>query len=136
MADSTLLLDERDSISSGNSCDYAASYMPNEPMFYCLSPANLNMRSLQQRVETFGSPHWPIENFLETPHDFASAGFYYLGDGDKVKCWYCNDGLEHWERFDTPWRQHSKWFPKCEFLLQKKGIDFVKEALKKYLKLV
>jgi len=33
--------------------------------------------------------------------------------------------LQHWERNDDPWMEHAKWFPQCEYLLQRKGIEFV-----------
>jgi len=34
------------------------------------------------------------------------------GERDRVKCWYCNGGLQNWERNDVPWEEHAKWFPK------------------------
>jgi len=45
------------------------------------------MRNIQQRLETFETPNWPKERILATPLAIASAGFYYLGERDKVKCW-------------------------------------------------
>ena len=51
-----------------------------------------------------------------------------MGDSNRVKCWYCNGGLQHWEAEDTPWFEHAKWFPLCEYILQKKGAEFVCET--------
>ena len=62
----------------------------------------------------------------------ADAGFYYLGDSDRVKCGYCNGGLKNWERYDDPWMEHAKWFPLCEYLLKNKGVDFVKAVVKDF----
>ncbi|CAK8686349.1 unnamed protein product [Clavelina lepadiformis] len=50
---------------------------------------------------------------------------YCPGGRDRVKCWYCNGGLQNWERDDDPWEEHAKWFPMCEFVLQQKGPDYV-----------
>jgi len=35
----------------------------------------------------------------------------YLGERDRVKCWYCNGGLQNWDPDDEPWTEHAKWFP-------------------------
>ena len=34
-----------------------------------------------------------------------------VGERDRVKCWYCNGGMQNWERNDIPWEEHAKWFP-------------------------
>ena len=36
---------------------------------------------------------------------------FLVGERDRVKCWYCNGGLQNWERNDIPWEEHAKWFP-------------------------
>ena len=41
----------------------------------------------------------------------ASNHFSSLGQRDRVKCWYCNGGLQNWERDDDAWTEHAKWFP-------------------------
>ena len=43
------------------------------------------------------------------------AGFYFLGERDRVKCWYCNGGLQNWEPLDELWSEHAKWFPTYVF---------------------
>jgi len=62
----------------------------------------------------------------------SQAGLYYLGERDRVKCWYCNGGLQNWARFDNPWFEHAKWFPTCEYLLQKKGPEFVVNVFNRF----
>ena len=59
-------------------------------------------------------------------------GFYYLGDSDRVKCWYCYGGLKNWERSDDPRMEHAKWFPLCDDMLKNKGVDFVKAVVKDF----
>ena len=94
------------------------------------------MRCFLDRLKIFHlTENWTKEKIRATPFEIADAGFYYFGNNDKVKCWYCNGGLQNWERFDLPWEEHAKFFPKCEFLLKSKGSEFVKNFVKKFPKL-
>jgi len=99
-------------------------------MFPCNNPVNPHMRRLHSRLNTFDEhiSAWPQHRLAATPQDMATAGLYYLGTNDRVKCWYCNGGLQNWDRYDTPWFEHAKWFPQCEFLLQQKGPQYVKSV--------
>ena len=72
---------------------------------------------------------------METCREFADAGFYYLGDQDRVNCFYCNGGLKNWEPTDDPFQEHTKGHPLCEYILKKRGVEFVKNEVKKYLDL-
>ncbi|CAK8686351.1 unnamed protein product [Clavelina lepadiformis] len=96
-------------------------------LFPCSNPVNTHMRSEESRLQTFldHSSSWPAHRIRATPRQIANAGMYYLGVRDRVKCWYCNGGLQNWERDDDPWEEHAKWFPMCEFVLQRKGPDYV-----------
>ena len=40
--------------------------------------------------------------------DLCEAGFFYEGEGDKVKCFWCDGALEMWSRGDDPWAEHAK----------------------------
>ncbi|XP_076811409.1 baculoviral IAP repeat-containing protein 7-like isoform X2 [Clavelina lepadiformis] len=99
----------------------------NMNLFPCSNPMNPHMRSEESRLQTFldHSSSWPAHRIRATPKEIANAGMYYLGVRDRVKCWYCNGGLQNWERDDDPWEEHAKWFPMCEFVLQQKGPDYV-----------
>ncbi|KAH1181901.1 hypothetical protein KIL84_009655 [Mauremys mutica] len=93
-----------------------------------------SMRSEEKRLRTFRQ--WP-ESSPVSATDLAKAGFFFLGPGDRVqcfccggqgdtvRCFYCDGSLRNWELGDDPWREHAKWFPRCEFLLQSRGRDFV-----------
>jgi len=96
-------------------------------VFPCDNPVNLHMSTSQARLSTFYEHirSWPQERFAATPEDMVEAGLHYLGDHDRVKCWYCDGGLQNWDRYDSPWSEHANWFPQCEYLLQKKGTEFV-----------
>ena len=62
---------------------------------------------------------------LFQPKELADTGFYFLGSRDRTKCFYCGSGLHNWESTDDPWYEHAKWYPTCEYLLRKKGLEFV-----------
>ena len=79
-------------------------------MFPCLYPASAHMRNEESRLETFDQ-RWPSQMVTATPREIANAGFFFLGERDRVKCWYCNGGLQNWEQEDEPWTEHAKWFP-------------------------
>ena len=108
----------------------------SEAEFSCAQPINSHMRCLADRLKTFLlTKNWPKEEIRATPFEIADAGFYYLRNKDRVKCWHCNGGLQNWKRFDLPWEEHAKFFPKCEFMLKSKGLEFVENFVKKFPKL-
>ena len=87
-------------------------------------------------METFTeSINWPGARIKATCREFADASFYYLSDRDRVKCFYCNSGLKKWEPTDDPFQEHAKWYPLCEYTLKKRGVEFVKNEVKKHLDL-
>jgi baculoviral IAP repeat-containing protein 2/3 len=61
----------------------------------------------------------------------AQAGFYYLGIADEVRCFYCDGGLRNWLQNDDPWFEHTRWFPKCPFVMLVKGSIYIKNVLQR-----
>ncbi|NWI67216.1 BIR7B protein, partial [Todus mexicanus] len=59
------------------------------------------------------------------PEQLASAGFFYTGQHDLVRCFYCGGGVRNWSFGDDPWREHAKWYPGCEFVLRSRGREYV-----------
>jgi len=60
----------------------------------------------QERSKTFISG---FEKVCPVPaQSLNDAGFYSLGDGDKVKCFWCDGALEQWTKGDDPWQEHAK----------------------------
>uniref|UniRef100_A0A3Q3X926 Uncharacterized protein n=1 Tax=Mola mola TaxID=94237 RepID=A0A3Q3X926_MOLML len=84
--------------------------------------SNPAMQQSEERLLTF--VNWP-SRIPVRPEQLAKAGFYYVGRNDDVKCFCCDGGLRCWESGDDPWVEHAKWFPRCEYLLQEKGQEFV-----------
>jgi len=67
------------------------------------------MATLLPRLKTFIAG-WP-NHLKATPREIAAAGFFYLGQRDRVKCFCCNGGLQNWHFTDEPWFEHAKWYP-------------------------
>nr|XP_043906074.1 baculoviral IAP repeat-containing protein 7-A-like isoform X2 [Solea senegalensis] len=81
------------------------------------------MEAEDSRLTSFHN--WPSEASVH-PDVLARAGFFYTGHSDNVKCFYCDGGLRNWEPGDDPWQEHAKWFPRCEFLIQSRGQDYIR----------
>lgn len=62
--------------------------------------------------------------------DFNWLSIFFLGQGDKVKCFYCGGILWDWDPEDEPYTEHAKWFPKCPWLTLSKGDAFVEKVQK------
>lgn len=83
-----------------------------EDALHITSPTDL--QSEHHRITTFVD--WP-ENCPVRPWELASAGFYYLGNQDNVKCYKCAVMLRNWEPQDTPWEEHKRWSPHCPLVI-------------------
>ncbi|KAM4700537.1 baculoviral IAP repeat-containing protein 2 [Discoglossus pictus] len=94
-----------------------------------INVSNVSMQTYTSRFKTFAT--WP-SRIPVLPKQLASAGFYYVGRNDDVKCFCCDGGLRCWESGDDPWVEHAKWFPRCEYLLRVKGQDFVRDIQERY----
>ncbi|KAL0630046.1 Baculoviral IAP repeat-containing protein 3 [Plecturocebus cupreus] len=90
-----------------------------------ITVSNLSMQTHAARFKTFFN--WP-SSVLVNPEQLASAGFYYVGNSDDVKCFCCDGGLRCWESGDDPWVEHAKWFPRCEYLIRIKGQEFIHQV--------
>ncbi|KAK0042869.1 inhibitor of apoptosis [Biomphalaria pfeifferi] len=75
-----------------------------------------------ERIKTFSN--WPTSHFIQK-EDLADAGFYYAAYGDCARCFFCGGGLRNWEDEDDVWVEHARWFPKCAFIRQLMGQNFV-----------
>ena len=102
----------------------------SDSLYPCRNAINSHMREHQTRVDTFLT--WERSIIQAQPEELAEAGLFYTGERDAVKCWYCNGGLLHWEYNDDPWFEHAKWYPLCEYLLQKKGSQYVRDITARF----
>ncbi|XP_063370643.1 death-associated inhibitor of apoptosis 1-like [Cydia amplana] len=89
-------------------------------------PPHLRYNTEAARLRTF--KHWP-KSMKQKPEEFA--GFYYTGQSDKTKCFYCDGGLKDWEKDEVPWEQHARWFDRCAYVQLVKGGDYVQKVISK-----
>jgi len=89
-------------------------------------PCNPQFAIEASRLESYKNK-WP-SNLAQTPDVLSSAGFFYVGYLDNVKCFFCDGGLCNWEADDEPWTEHARWFPECGFLKQVKGTTFIQKV--------
>lgn len=80
--------------------------------FGFLKPRRPMMAKLDDRLSTFNE--WPTRG--PNPHALASAGLYYLGKEDAVRCYWCAGVLENWKPEDDPLTEHGRKYPDCVFL--------------------
>lgn len=68
----------------------------------------------EDRIRTFQNPShpWPLKSVIDEK-ELARVGFFYLGLGDRVQCYYCNGILRKWSLGDQPLLEHRKHFPNC-----------------------
>jgi len=90
-------------------------------------PCNPQFAIEASRLESYGAGQWP-SNLPQTPQLLSSAGFYYVGHADNVKCFFCDGGLSNWEANDDPWTEHARWFPNCGFLKQVMGTNYIQKV--------
>eukprot|EP00105_Crassostrea_gigas_P019079 XP_011437418.1 PREDICTED: putative inhibitor of apoptosis [Crassostrea gigas] len=91
---------------------------PSYPMF----------ESLSARLRSFSN--WPT-HMTQTPHEMASAGFFYKGYGDFTQCFFCGGVLKDWEAEDDPLIEHARHFHDCAFAQQIQKQGFINLAKKR-----
>ncbi|XP_014613191.1 PREDICTED: baculoviral IAP repeat-containing protein 7-B-like [Polistes canadensis] len=73
---------------------------------------NAGYRFESERLKSFCN--WPVS--YVKPEKLAEAGFYYLGEGDRVKCFECNIEICQWAENDDPMEDHERWSNRCRFI--------------------
>ncbi|CAH0720023.1 unnamed protein product, partial [Brenthis ino] len=89
-------------------------------------PVHSRYASEAARLRSFSD--WP-RSMKQKPEELAEAGFFYTGQGDKTKCFYCDGGLKDWENDDVPWEQHARWFDRCAYVQLVKGREYVQKVI-------
>lgn len=85
-------------------------------------PKHPQFALLNDRLKTY--INWPADK-KQTPQVLAEAGFYHTGETDTVICYCCDGGLCNWDEEDDPWIEHTRWYPRCTYVRQRKGDQFV-----------
>ena len=74
------------------------------------------------RLRTFDT--WSTHNHVSKT-ELIDSGFFYSGNDDTVKCFYCDLVLSGWSMNEVPWIEHAKKFTQCDFLIQMMGESFI-----------
>ena len=88
-------------------------------------PVHPQFASEAVRLSSFQD--WP-PGLRQKKEVMASAGLFYIGRSDHVKCFYCDGGLKEWQEEDDPWVEHAGWFHGCGFVKLVKGEEFIQRC--------
>lgn len=75
--------------------------------------SDLDFSKFEDRLRTY-------ENWRNKPISaelLTSAGFFYIGKSDIVRCYSCNIEGHQWQAGDDPLQDHKSWSPHCQFIL-------------------
>ena len=62
---------------------------------------------------------------------FAKAGFFFTGKDDHMRCFECGKTLLDNINYDEDiWDQHAFWSPSCNYVIQEKGREYIKNVQK------
>uniref|UniRef100_A0A7M4FR55 NACHT domain-containing protein n=1 Tax=Crocodylus porosus TaxID=8502 RepID=A0A7M4FR55_CROPO len=90
------------------------------------SPAEPTDRYKEEEARLQSFEAWPFYARGTQPAVLSSAGFFFTGEKDKVRCFACGGCLGNWEEGDEPWKEHY------EFLHHKKSSDEIQEYIQNY----
>uniref|UniRef100_A0A2I3RUU0 NLR family apoptosis inhibitory protein n=1 Tax=Pan troglodytes TaxID=9598 RepID=A0A2I3RUU0_PANTR len=90
------------------------------------------MRYQEEEARLASFRNWPFYVQGISPCVLSEAGFVFTGKQDTVQCFSCGGCLGNWEEGDDPWKEHAKWFPKCEFLRSKKSSEEITQYIQSY----
>ncbi|WBB27241.1 IAP-3 [Mythimna sequax nucleopolyhedrovirus] len=90
--------------------------------------AHPQYRTYQSRLDTFKNNEWPAAIPI-SPDELATAGFFYTGKSDRVKCFACDGGLKEWTKGDDAFKLHARWFDRCSYVIKTKGTEYIKSAM-------
>lgn len=107
-----------------NNCPFVRGMICNNvPLVYRSPVENLeitmfkipNYKLFDDRVATFRRWKKPFSTNLN-PYTFSEAGLYYMGWGDKTRCFSCGEVFEKWSDTSIPILVHAYYQQHCIFL--------------------
>lgn len=91
---------------------------PPDPSNMSSETPTWDLTTYKNRLRTFNG-EWKLD-FI-TPSQMAKAGFYYLGKQDRVRCMFCSQEFDYWQRGDDPLVEHKRKAPQCPFFNENQG---------------
>ncbi|OCT56671.1 NACHT, LRR and PYD domains-containing protein 1a-like [Xenopus laevis] len=78
-------------------------------------PKHRDKRNITIRYRSFSKSYFLLSLSL------SRAGFYYVGPGDRVRCFSCGGELDNWEDWDVPLTRHRLSYPNCHYVRELHG---------------
>jgi len=86
-----------------------------------VNPTNYNYEA--HRLFSLLERRWTNPNV--SVYDLAQKGFYFTGQDDNCRCWFCKLEVRGWEEGDTTTGEHKRWNPRCSLLHSNGQMDNV-----------
>ena len=95
-------------------------------------PVYPNYETEESRLNSFVSlpKECPINLSIQA-NEFSKAGFF-ISTTPLVKCFYCNGSLQNLDPIEDPIVEHARWFPKCLYVRQLKGDEYIEQVHERY----
>ncbi|RLU23749.1 hypothetical protein DMN91_003955 [Ooceraea biroi] len=77
--------------------------------------------SYDTRLDSFKSCSNEHRQFLE---QLADAGFFYTGNANETRCFYCSLQVRDWYANNDPWKMHASQMSTCPYLLLIKDLCY------------
>ena len=103
-------------------------------LFPCGNPIVPEMKDIIDRMKTFVKG-WNGDTDGPTL-TMAKCGFYYTGEKDTLKCYYCAGKILNWKEDVDFFVLHAKHYPNCEYILKMIGPELVTSIVKEYPKAI
>lgn len=98
-------------VTKGRQSTNSSDELPGDQM----SLFAVKMKEERHRLETYKL--WPKAEVVD-PESLSQSGLYFTGDGDQVKCAFCQGVLNGFQQGDSPHKLHVLRYPSCEFARQ------------------
>ena len=95
------------------------------------TPAFPEFATFASRIKTYKT--FPL-NSPQNKYALAECGLTYIGIDDAVQCFACGIILHSFEINDNIFIEHTRFSPKCIFILLMRGNMYVQKVLNKYCK--
>ncbi|XP_064628721.1 inhibitor of apoptosis protein-like [Lineus longissimus] len=99
----------------------AATERIQRPIFDARNAKIRDFETYESRLSSFDL--WPVRKW-PTKEELADCGFIFIAD-DLCQCFNCELILHEWQENDNVWKEHAKYSIDCEYVLFRKGEDFV-----------
>ncbi|KAK3097987.1 hypothetical protein FSP39_015077 [Pinctada imbricata] len=94
------------------------------PRVYNYDLKHPEYKETEKRMKSFRTPNTP-QILIMKMYDIVVAGFFFTGESDIVRCFCCDMGLAEWMEEDVPWEEHAKHSPRCPYLIEEMGEEFI-----------